>query len=80
MKSYQIKLNYHWKSVIYKRAIKKLNVLINNCINIENNIKDIHIINEKIQKYSLINIKDEINFITDDNEIENFKKLIKSFR
>ena len=58
---------------------KKLNVLINNCINIENNIKDINIINEKIQKYKLISDKDEINFVTDDNEIENFKKLIKSF-
>ena len=58
---------------------KKLNVLINNCINIENNIKDINIINEKIQKYNLTNIKDEINFIIDENEMENLQKLIKSF-
>ena len=57
----------------------KLNVLINNCINIENNIKDINVINEKIQKYNLINVKDEINFFIDENELENFKKLIKSF-
>jgi hypothetical protein len=33
----------------------KLNILINNCINIENNIKDINIINERIKKCNSIN-------------------------
>jgi hypothetical protein len=52
---------------------KKLNVLINNCINIENNIKDINIINEKIQKCNLISDKDEINFVTETMKLKILK-------
>ena len=37
----------------------KLNILINDCINIENNLKDINIINEAIKK---LNQNDKINF------------------
>ena len=42
----------------------KLNSLINDCINIENNINDINIINENIKKCNSIedlNIQNEIN-------------------
>ena len=49
----------------------KLNFLINNCINIENNIKDINIINEKIEKYNnIFNVESKIDFSIKKNEIE----------
>ena len=44
----------------------KLNTLINDCINIENNIKTINIINEKIKKFS--SIDSEIKFNSNNNE------------
>ena len=52
--------------------------LINDCINIENNIKDIKLINEHINKY---NFKDNpIKFMPDEEkEINNFLDIIKSF-
>ena len=34
----------------------KLNILINDCLNIENNIKEINIINENIKKYNSMNL------------------------
>ena len=44
---------------------------INDCINIENNIKDINIINESINKYN-INNKISIGFSPDESSIKNF--------
>ena len=57
----------------------KLNFLINDCINIENNIKEINNINEKIKKCTLKqNIK--IKFYPEkENEINKFLGKIKSF-
>ena len=53
----------------------KLNLLINDCINIENNLKDINIINENIKKYEQYN-KINFNFYVDVdsclNKIKNF--------
>jgi len=45
----------------------KLNYLINNCITIENNIKDINIINNKVEKFKKRNIN--ICFNSNDSEI-----------
>ena len=58
----------------------KLNLLINDCINIENDIKNINLINEKINKYN-----DSTNFNLDfypnkENELDDLLKNIKSFR
>jgi len=57
----------------------KLNLLINDCINIENNIKEINNINEKIKNYNLSqNI--QIKFYPEEeNEINKFLEKIKSF-
>ena len=53
--------------------------LLNNCINIENTIKDINIINEKIENYNNP-MNSKIIFLPEDNnEISNFIKIIKSF-
>ena len=57
---------------------KKLSSLINDCINIENNIKDIKIINENINKFESIDIEN-IKFIYGDNNINNFLEIFKSF-
>ena len=57
----------------------KLCSYINDCINIENNIKDINLINEKINNYN--NAKDfRINFYPDkEEEIQKFIEEIKNF-
>ena len=54
-----------------------LNYYINNCINIENNIKNINIINEKINKFDKNKIK--LFFSPKINEIEKFINQINSF-
>ena len=57
----------------------KLNSLINDCINIENNIKEINNINEKIKKCNL-NQNIKINFYPEEeDEINKFLEKIKSF-
>ena len=53
----------------------KLNELINNCINIENNMKDINIIKAKMEKYIKGN-KFNVKF---NNDIDNFINKIKKF-
>ena len=53
----------------------KLNLLINDCINIENNLKDINIINENIEKF---NQNNKINYHFYAN-IDNFIDKIKNF-
>ena len=56
----------------------KLCSIINNCINIEENIKNINTINENIKKCKLNNISN-IEFNTGDEDFDNFIKNIKSF-
>jgi hypothetical protein len=56
----------------------KLNLLINNCINIENTINNANIINESIKKFE--NSKDlKIKFNLEENDIQKFLKTIKEF-
>ena len=55
-----------------------LNYYINNCINIENNIKNINIINEKINKFDE-NKKIKLIFSPKINELEKFIEKINSF-
>ena len=58
--------------------INKLNIFINDCINIENNINNIQTIKNSIEKHNSTNII--INFLpVEDNEINKFKNGIKSF-
>ena len=57
----------------------KLNSYINDCVNIENNIKNINIINEKIEKCKL-NKNTKIIFSPEkDDEINKFLETFKSF-
>ena len=57
-----------------------MNLLINNCINIENNIKDINFINEKIKKCNSNKNKNiKFKFNPEENEINNFLETIKEF-
>ena len=55
----------------------KLNSLINDCLNIENNINDIKKINDNIKKYQLNN--EEINFISNEEEINKIIGMVKKF-
>ena len=54
----------------------KLNEIINNCINIENNVKDINIIKAKMEKYIKNDNKFNVQF---NNDIDNFINKIKKF-
>ena len=56
----------------------KLSSIINNCINIEDNIKNINIINDNIKKCKLSN-NINIQFKVGDEHFDNFMKIIKSF-
>ena len=77
----QIKISLEkWKNIDRKWDNKniKLNSLINSCINIENNINDIHKINENVKKYNITkNIK--IDFFPEEYEINKFLEKIKKF-
>ena len=55
----------------------KLNSLINDCINIENNIKEINIINENIIKFN--SIKGDIIFLPEEDDLNLFLKTIRNF-
>ena len=55
-----------------------LNKLINDCINIEDNIKYINILNDNIKKCNY-NINSIIQFFPEDKEIDDFLVTIKSF-
>ena len=55
----------------------ELNSVINDCINIEKNIKIINLINKKNLKLNFNNI--QINFEPDENGINNYLKKFKSF-
>ena len=56
---------------------KKLNLLINDCLNIEDNIKEIKYINENINKFHKLNIN--IKFFPSDNEINELLQTINKF-
>ena len=56
----------------------KLDLMLNDCINIENNIKDINLINTKIKKCNL-NYNNNINFFIDETEIDLTLSNIKHF-
>ena len=55
----------------------KLNILINDCLNIENNIKEINLINENVNKCKSKNIK--IKFNPDENGIDYYLDKLKNF-
>jgi hypothetical protein len=55
----------------------KWNILINDCLNIENNIRDIKYINENIKKCKTKKVK--IKFKPEEDGINNFLEKIKSF-
>ena len=56
----------------------KLSSFINDCLNIEENIKNIYIINENIKKFRITN-DININFYIEKEYLDNFIKLINSF-
>jgi hypothetical protein len=66
------------KSMVNKQyECNKLNLFINDCINIENNISNIILMNEKLAKYQkLDNLKIEFS---SEEEIKNFCEKISSF-
>ena len=67
------KMNEKWNEE------NKLNLLIHDCINIENNINEINLINENIKKTKNLN---EIKFKflpEEENEIQNFVETMKRF-
>ena len=55
----------------------KLIYLINGCINIENNINIIKVLNEKIEKIKGVNVEVKFNF--EEDSINNYIKRIKNF-
>ena len=58
---------------------KILNSIINDCINIENNINNINLINDSIKNYKNFNISDIKLYIEDESEIQSFLGRIKKF-
>ena len=70
----KITLNSEWNDE------NKLNLLINYCINIENDIKNINLINENIKKYNNHDDNLTINFFTESgNNIDKFLERINTF-
>ena len=68
---YEIKVSLEKGKIIEKEWNKqKLNSIINDCINIENNIKNIKIINESIEKFN--NIKKNYFFFAEETEIKDY--------
>ena len=66
-------VDYNWKN-------NKLNSLINDCINVEKNIKEINIINDSVNNIKKIDItKLENKFFPEEYEIKNFLENIKIF-
>jgi len=58
---------------------KMLNSIINDCINIENNINKINLINDSIKNYKNFNDSEDKLYIEDENEIKSFLERIKKF-
>ena len=61
----------------WKNNNNKINFLINDCLNIENNIKILKGINNNIEKYNLMDI--DVNFRYNEKEINQLKEEIKKF-
>ena len=75
----QIKLSIEkGKSIDKEWDEKNLYLYINNCINIENNIKMVNIINDKFNKSNLNN-KIKFKFIAKENQLDSITNIIKSF-
>ena len=75
----QIKLSIEkGKSIDKEWDDKKLYSYINDCINIENNIKVINSINDKVNKSNL-NKKIQFNFFPKENQLESITNTIKTF-
>ena len=75
----QIKLSIEkGKSIDKEWDEKNLYLYINNCINIENNIKMVNIINDKFNKSNLNN-KIKFKFIPKENQLDSITNIIKSF-
>ena len=75
----QIKLSLEKGKLIDKEwDNNNLYSYINDCINIENNIKNVNIINENINKSNIKN-KIKIKFNTNENQLDDFLKIIKTF-
>ena len=75
----QIKLSIEkGKSIDKEWDEKNLYSYINDCINIENNIKIVNNINDKINKNN-INNKIKFKFIPKENQLDSITKTIKSF-
>ena len=55
----------------------KLNSLINDCINIENNLNDLNKVNELIEKSNSLNI--ELNFESNEEELNKLLENIKNY-
>ena len=64
------KLNEQWEN-------NKLNYIINNCLNVENNIKEINIIDENLKKIDSKNL--ELIFEPEEKEINKFVEIVKNF-
>ena len=74
----KIKVSLEKSKLIEEKENEMLNSLINDCINIENNIKEINIIYENIKKSN--NSSDlEINFDPEEDGIKQFSENIKIF-
>ena len=75
----QIKLSIEkGKSIDKEWDNKNLYSYINDCINIENNIKIVNIINDKVNKSNLNN-KIKFKFFPKENQLDSITKIIKSF-
>ena len=61
------------KNIDKKEENNKLNFLINDCINIENTIKEINNINENIKKYNN-SINSKIIFLPKEKDFNDFLK------
>ena len=68
------------KSIDSQWNSDKLYSLINQCLNIENNIKEINIINEKIKKFNPKNFENiKMTFVPEENELNYFLNEIMKF-
>ena len=84
MKEYENLPNKIKKSIEKSKFIEndwnndnKLSSLINDCINIENCLKDVNLINDKLKNFTSIN--SDIDFTPDERSINNILDLIKNF-
>ena len=75
---HRVKLSLEKGKQLEKENDDKKAFLINECIKIENNLKEIHIVNENVIKFNKLN-KIKIKFSPEEDEINNELERIKSF-